>query len=325
MTIRRVHLVFNPNNRVVPVRVEGGRVRSDVVSINTKPDERLAGVIGHYRGNLTPERAHEILRDRVQVDGSAREFDGDLLRIGVVQKAIQFNVDLGIKMITIPGDEFVFQGVRGVYHKAFRIAETEVTNGHFRFLLEREPKGLTRILGNPKGRLKYSLSKVDPQYKHEAEDCPMVGLCQTEWAVIAELLGKRLATELEWERAAAGKKGRVFSFGDKFDKNKVTFNGEGTRSVYAHRDAATPEGVLDLSGNVWEWTSSTWGDIDLSDPKNPRFSKIGEEKVIRGGSWGGFPDFLKASYRFRLPVEELGSAIGARFAEGGGGRYPYIR
>ena len=223
---------------------------------------------------------------------------------------------LGIKLITIPAGEFIFQGIPGVRHNGFRIAETEFTNGQFRRLLELMPEELAKIVKAPQKKLESSLAAVDPNYKEEAEDCPMVGLSQIEYAGIAKLLGLRLLTELEWERAAAGKDGRAYSFGNQFDQSKVTFNGKGTRSVYAHPEAATQEGVFDLSGNVWEWTSSYYGKIYLHDPKNPRFPIPGANMILRGGAWNrDIERIFQVAYRYADLPELQYDSVGVRFAK----------
>jgi len=223
---------------------------------------------------------------------------------------------LGIKMITIPAGEFIFQGISGVRHNGYKIAETEFTNGQFKRLLELMPDELARMVKDPQKKLESSLAAVDPNYKEEAEDCPMVGLSQIEYAGIAKLLGLRLLTELEWERAAAGKDGRAYSFGNQFDQSKVTFNGKGTRSVYAHREAATPEGVFDLSGNVWEWTSSYYGKIYLHDPKNPRFPIPGANMILRGGAWNrDIERIFQVAYRYADLPELQYDSVGVRFAK----------
>jgi len=71
-----------------------------------------------------------------------------------------------------------------------------------------------------------------------------------EYAVWA---GKRLPHVEEWERAAMGEEGRVYPWGSRMDRARGNFLGSGTTSVHAHPQGATPEGVMDLLGNVWEW------------------------------------------------------------------------
>ena len=207
---------------------------------------------------------------------------------------------IGIKRVAIPAGEFIYQGQK-IEGNGFKIAETEFTNGQFRQLLALRPTELSQIVANPQERLKGSMGIAADQ--NAADDCPMVYLSQVESEGIARLLGLRLLTDQEWERAAAGTNGRMYSFGEDFDESKVTFNDQGTRSVYAHRDAATSEGVLDLSGNVWEWTSSN-------------YTQESNTRVLRGGSWSnGYPGCLRASDRGNFHPESRHSTVGVRFAE----------
>jgi formylglycine-generating enzyme required for sulfatase activity len=220
---------------------------------------------------------------------------------------------IGIRFKTLPAGTFRFQGVDGVAFKGCQMAETPLTNGQFRELLVLKPSELAKIVANPQARLEKSLSAVDPNHRDEAEDCPMVYLNATEFAALLEV---RLPNEIEWERAAAGTTGRVYSFGDEFDSSKATFDGQGTRSVYAHKDAATPEGILDLSGNIWEWGSNYHGDIDLSDPSIPKLPESGTYRALRGGSWcSDSPDFLQAAYRDDDRPGIQDDCIGGRFAK----------
>lgn len=106
----------------------------------------------------------------------------------------------------------------------------------------------------------------------------MVGISLSEAWEIASLLGLRVPTLLEWQRAGSYTDGRNYPFGNKFDKSKANLEDKGTRSVFAHRDGKSPEGVLDLIGNVFEWTDTPLGKFDLSDPKNPVF--IAQKDVI---------------------------------------------
>lgn len=83
----------------------------------------------------------------------------------------------------------------------------------------------------------------------------------------------RLATELEWEKAMRGTDGRIFPWGDEWDAAKLNSHDEGpfdTVPVGSFPDGASPFGVLDAVGQVFEWVSDS--------PRDGRH-------FVKGGSW----------------------------------------
>ena len=137
---------------------------------------------------------------------------------------------------------------------------------------------------------------------------PVVWVSWFEANLYAKWRGCRLPTEQEWEKAAgwdaAGKKKRVYPWGDEFDAARCnTYESKigKTTPVGSYSNGVSPYDIHDMAGNVFEWTSSPWSDDD-SDP------------VARGGSWIGNHDYAACAYRDLNDPDDRDDYIGFRCA-----------
>ena len=146
----------------------------------------------------------------------------------------------------------------------------------------------------------------------------------------------RLPNENEWETVAAGTEGREYPWGDKWDKNRCN-NGEieinkiSPVGIFIY--GKTPEGVFDMSGNVWEWTTSDYHSKNtlkdyafdeemqklLDEKKFEDYIKFLGEKnrelpVLRGGSWYSSSNHCRCAYRNHYGPDSRLNLIGFRCA-----------
>ena len=190
-------------------------------------------------------------------------------------------------MVTIPAGEFI-RGTderlpdEGPQHTlfvpAFQIDIYEVTNLQYKKFIDATGRASPRHFENrtyPEGKVDHPVVYVS-WYDAEA---------YCAWA------GKRLPSDIEWEKAARGTDGRTYAWGNDFNVNFANtpvrweyLKTEGdTTPVGGFPQGKSVYGLYDTSGNVWEWTAS-WYE---AYPGNTRITEnYGETyKTLKGGSW----------------------------------------
>ena len=131
---------------------------------------------------------------------------------------------------------------------------------------------------------------------------------------LAEVTGKpyNLPSEVEWEKGARGSDGHIWPWGDQWDAgrcNSIESGPDDSTPVGAYPTGASPYGLLDMAGNVWEWTRSLWGEdfdnpsfkypYDLADGREDSGASGGVRRVLRGGAFTRSRGYVRCAYRGR--------------------------
>jgi formylglycine-generating enzyme required for sulfatase activity len=154
--------------------------------------------------------------------------------------------------------------------KSFFIDKYPVTNAQFK-------KFLDATNYHPQDDLNFLRDWISGTYPGGSANKPVTWVSQEDARAYAAWAGKRLPHEWEWQFAAQGSDGRAYPWGNEWKASAVPVPEKGRTmrgpdDVAAHPDGASASGVMDLVGNVWQWT----------DEYLDEHTRAG---ILRGGSY----------------------------------------
>ncbi len=151
---------------------------------------------------------------------------------------------------------------------------------------------------------------------------PRESVTWLEASDFCEARGAQLPTEAEWEYAARGPDSLVYPWGNEFVADNAVYgsNSGGVTATVAtvgsRPGGASWVGALDMSGNVWEWTSTIYNDFtypyDATDGRENADAIA--DRVVRGGSFLTSSLNLRAASRYRYFVDYVNFNVGFRCA-----------
>lgn len=165
------------------------------------------------------------------------------------------------------------------------------------------------------------VGEIDWAKQMTRQDHPVVcvswqdAMAYAAWLAKMTGQGWHLPSEAEWEKAARGTDGRIYPWGNSWDKTRANTSESGhkmTTSVGSYPSGASPFGSQDMTGNVWEWTSTVYRPYPYRANDGREDRQDISSCVLRGGSWIYDPRNTRAACRNYALPDSWGASDGFR-------------
>ncbi len=240
----------------------------------------------------------------------------------------------GSLMVMIPKGTFIMgsdkysaeQPIQKIYLDPYYIDKYLVTNEMFKKFVdatgyktdaEKHGGGMVRIgrrwrkIKDATWRMPDGLTPIDDKMDHPVSQVSYNdALSYCKWA------GKDLPTEAQWEKAARGTDGREYPWGkEPPDDSRANFDNliGTTTPVKKYEKGASPYGIQDMAGNVYQWCKDWYGTGPRAE-KNPTGPPKGKERVVKGGSFIEGEESLRSANRDRYKPDYSSYLFGFRCA-----------
>ena len=229
-------------------------------------------------------------------------------------------------MVLIPAGQFQMgsdnaaadddeQPVHTVYLDAFYMDVYEVTNAQFKAFVDANPQWQKNKIDARFHDGDYLRDWDGNDYPAGKADHPVTFVSWYAAMAYAAWAGKRLPTEAEWEYAArGGLAGQTYPWGNTISAADVNYDRHVGNPIGVGNYPPNGYGLYDIAGNVWEWCLDKY-DADFYraslNSRHPvsvsggrplswlleNFKHLREERVLRGGSWNNFAQFMRVANR----------------------------
>ena len=242
--------------------------------------------------------------------------------------------NMGIAMVFVSAGSFEMGSeqtdespIHTVYLDAYYIDQFEVTNEQFAAFLNdqgNQTEGGASWLDIFNEGVSIHLSGEEWRTDVGHEDHPVSLVTWYGAYAYCEWRGTRLPTEAEWEKAARGREGYTYPWGNVFESSFVNADDETiinsdtiqcsvsgcdgydrTAPVGSFPNGASTYGAYDMAGNILEWVADYYGVnyYAVSPSEDPEGPASGQFRILRGGSWYYGISNLRTTYRgFRHPI-----------------------